>query len=74
MANILQQVQLPVISNVDCKDKFQKVFRHTTIPDIRLDESSVICAGFETGGRDACQGDFILFRFIVLIIWNFILF
>lgn len=61
MSNILQQVQLPVISNIDCKEKFQNVFRHQTIPDIRLNETSVICAGFEIGGRDACQGDSFFF-------------
>lgn len=57
MSNILQQVQLPVISNSLCKEKFHNIFRSQPIPDIRLDESSVICAGFDIGGKDACQGD-----------------
>lgn len=40
-------VQLPVIDNADCKRAFAN--KRTTIDD------RVICAGFKTGGKDACH-------------------
>lgn len=56
-SDVLQQVQIPVIGNDDCKAKYQKIFRFRQIPDHCLNESSVICAGYEIGGQDTCQGD-----------------
>lgn len=56
-SKILQQIQIPVIENSVCKEKYQKIFRFRQIPDIRLNETSVICAAFEIGGKDTCQGD-----------------
>lgn len=58
MSDVLQEVQIPVIDNDDCKEKFQKIFRFREIPDIRLNQTSVFCAGFVAGGKDACQGDY----------------
>lgn len=53
LTNILQQVQLPIISNTDCKQKFSSLdrFVNITYPD------DVLCAGFTEGGKDSCQGD-----------------
>lgn len=54
MSNILNQVQLPVISNAECKQKyvnlglFQKKIQFSDI---------VLCAGFTEGGKDSCKGD-----------------
>lgn len=55
MHNLLQQVQLPIISNEQCKEKYiklGKLYKH----DIQFSDF-VICAGFEAGGKDSCQGD-----------------
>lgn len=44
---ILQAVDVPIVSNEECAEKYQ--------PSLILD--SMICAGSPVGGRDACQGD-----------------
>lgn len=44
---ILQSVDVPIISNEECGEKYN--------PSPILD--SMICAGIPTGGKDACQGD-----------------
>ncbi|MEQ1636925.1 MAG: serine protease [Methylococcales bacterium] len=41
----LQQVELPIISNDDCKK------RQTSVRD------TMLCAGFAEGGKDTCEGD-----------------
>ncbi|CAG0916297.1 unnamed protein product [Notodromas monacha] len=51
LPSILQNVQVPIVSNERCKDMFLSSGRHEFIPDIFL------CAGYEKGGRDSCQGD-----------------
>jgi hypothetical protein len=51
LPNLLQHVQVPIMSNDKCRDMFLKSGRMEYIPDIFL------CAGFETGGRDSCQVD-----------------
>lgn len=53
---ILQQIQVPVISNRICREKYQSLYRRQPIPDSLLNETSVFCAGYETGGIDSCQG------------------
>ncbi|KAI5645904.1 trypsin domain-containing protein [Phthorimaea operculella] len=49
-ASILQVIQLPVVSNDFCKQKFTE-YKHITI------DNRVLCAGYKKGGKDACQGD-----------------
>ncbi|KAI2805029.1 hypothetical protein BLOT_004018 [Blomia tropicalis] len=43
----LQQVQIPIISNEKCSQKYNRM-------NIRMGQ---ICAAYEEGGRDSCQGD-----------------
>ncbi|KDR18888.1 venom protease-like isoform X2 [Zootermopsis nevadensis] len=46
----LLQLQIPVVSQAQCKDAFKK-FSTAHIDD------HVLCAGYAQGGKDACQGD-----------------
>ncbi|CAG7836946.1 unnamed protein product [Allacma fusca] len=46
----LREVQLPVVSNSICEEKY-KPFKSSQV------DSTNICAGFARGGKDACQGD-----------------
>lgn len=57
MSNILQQVQIPVIENAECKEKYLNVRPHLKLPELRFHEAYVLCAGFAVGGKDACLGD-----------------
>lgn len=51
LPSVLQEVQVPIVSNDRCKMMFLRAGRHEFIPDIFL------CAGHDTGGQDSCQGD-----------------
>ena len=42
------EVQLPVVSHAKCVEAYRS-FEHLKI------DQSVICAGLETGGKDACR-------------------
>ncbi|XP_055309194.1 serine proteinase stubble [Sitodiplosis mosellana] len=62
LPSVLQEVQVPIVSNDRCKMMFLRAGRHEFIPDIFL------CAGHDTGGHDSCQGDYrFIFSHIVLI-------
>jgi len=47
LANTLQKVQVPVVSDDHCRDAYGQ----SEIVD------SMICAGLDRGGKDSCQGD-----------------
>merc|ERR1712033_24443 len=47
LAHNLMKVQVPVVSDADCRDAYGQ----NDITD------SMICAGLEEGGKDSCQGD-----------------
>lgn len=57
MTNILQQVQVPVIENDECKQKYKDGGNFIIGLEYRFNETYVLCAGFTEGGRDTCQGD-----------------
>merc|ERR1711983_602195 len=47
LPRILQKVDVPVVSDDDCRDAYGS----SQIAD------SMICAGLDAGGKDSCQGD-----------------
>ncbi|XP_076341775.1 serine proteinase stubble-like [Tachypleus tridentatus] len=51
LPSMLQEVQIPIVSNKKCKNMFLAAGRNEYLPNIFM------CAGFEDGGRDSCQGD-----------------
>lgn len=53
-SQILQQVQVPVLTNDVCKDRYKK--QNKLISEQQFDEA-VLCAGVLEGGKDSCQGD-----------------
>ncbi|KAK5850780.1 hypothetical protein PBY51_001627 [Eleginops maclovinus] len=48
----LQEVEVPIISQSSCQEMYET--HPTEQVDILYD---MICAGYETGGKDSCQGD-----------------
>lgn len=48
----LQIVKLPVVSNQACNQVYSRLYNQRNVI-----QSSVLCAGFREGGKDACQGD-----------------
>lgn len=56
MTNVLQQVQIPVISNDECKRNYVNVIRLVDA-QYRFNEKYVLCAGFLSGGKSPCNGD-----------------
>lgn len=48
VSNTLQQVVVPILSNLDCKNS---AYSSTRITD------NMLCAGFKEGKKDSCQGD-----------------
>ena len=46
--NILQEVDLPIVSGEDCTREYEGI--HS------IDTETTVCAGYKTGGKDACQG------------------
>lgn len=53
-AKILQELQLPVLDNEVCKNRYKKIGK--LISEKQFNEA-VLCAGVLTGGKDSCQGD-----------------
>ena len=46
---VLQEVDLPVISNADCEKMYERAGFREHIPHI------FICAGYAEGGKDSCE-------------------
>lgn len=47
-SSVLMEVQVPVVSQVKCAQAY-RAYGH-----VRIDQS-VLCAGMESGGKDACR-------------------
>ena len=45
----MQKVSVPILDNHDCQDLFKREKKSLDIVD------TFVCAGFEQGGKDACQ-------------------
>lgn len=53
-SNILQQLQIRVLDNEECKEQYR--IQGKLISDIQFGDA-VLCAGNLAGGQDSCQGD-----------------
>ena len=59
-ANILQELELPVIKTSNCENLYSEIGKR--ISDKQFDDA-VMCAGYIKGGKDSCQGDYHLFLY-----------
>ncbi|XP_070505081.1 venom protease-like [Chironomus tepperi] len=53
-ANVLQEIQLPVVDNNQCRQNYAAI--NKVVSEKQFNEA-VLCAGYEEGGRDTCNGD-----------------
>lgn len=53
-ASILQEVQIPVLTNEVCRDRYTKIGKLVSQKQF---DNAVLCAGVLAGGQDSCQGD-----------------
>ncbi|XP_076341820.1 transmembrane protease serine 9-like [Tachypleus tridentatus] len=51
LPSMMQELQMPIVSNTKCTNMFLAAGRREYIP------GTFMCAGYEDGGRDSCQGD-----------------
>ena len=49
LASILQKVSVPIMENTKCQEWFSDKKKSVVLSDRSM------CAGFEAGGKDACQ-------------------
>lgn len=54
-SDVLMQVQLPVLNNEICKDRYRK--QGKLIDETKQFNDAVMCVGYLEGGKDSCQGD-----------------
>lgn len=62
MSNIVRHVQVPIISNNLCNRLYGKI---SSMVKLHISDD-MMCAGFEAGGRDACQ-----VRYSCVTVFNF---
>ncbi|XP_053680039.1 venom protease isoform X2 [Anopheles nili] len=53
-ANVLQELQLPIIANDECRTLYNKIGK---VFSQKQFDNAVMCAGVLEGGKDSCQGD-----------------
>lgn len=53
-SNVLQELQLPILDNTECKEQYRKQGKLITENQFG---DAVLCAGYLEGGKDSCQGD-----------------
>lgn len=53
----MQQVQVPVITNDECKEQYEEAKRLQAGAKFRFNETYVLCAGSPAGGVSPCKGD-----------------
>lgn len=53
MTNILQQIQIPLVTNYECRKKYEDAGRLVLGLEYRFKEDYVICAGWSVGGQDS---------------------
>jgi len=51
LASVLQEIEVPMLNNSACEKMYRKAGHPQHIPHIFL------CAGYEEGGKDSCDGD-----------------
>uniref|UniRef100_A0A194AK31 Peptidase S1 domain-containing protein n=1 Tax=Pinctada fucata TaxID=50426 RepID=A0A194AK31_PINFU len=49
LSTVLMQVNVPLVDHNTCNNYYQSYGG--------IDESTMVCAGYESGGKDSCQGD-----------------
>lgn len=59
-STLLQHIQLPVIDNEQCKEKYRIIGKLKANSQF---DDHVLCAGFTEGAKDACQGTFSIVNF-----------
>lgn len=58
LSDVLQEVQVPVIENKECKQRYRKIGE---LRGTLQFSDNVLCAGYTAGGKDACQVCFSLY-------------
>ncbi|XP_055540538.1 venom serine protease Bi-VSP-like isoform X2 [Wyeomyia smithii] len=53
-ANVLQELQIPIVSNTECRELYSKIGKAFSEKQF---DNAVLCAGVLEGGKDSCQGD-----------------
>lgn len=53
LSTVLQEAQVPIVPNADCKKKFEDAGEYVNGRDYRFNDTFVLCAGFAEGGVDA---------------------
>lgn len=53
-ASVLQELQIPIISNAKCRELYTKIGKSLSEKQFN---DAVMCAGELEGGKDSCQGD-----------------